>query len=194
MGETGARPRTNHHAISRGDGTRWLDEQFAPSGWSLSRGQVDPAYLILAIAWRDLEPTAPPDEIPSNFARRAPARRAADRHLAVAMRAGLADPTLRRCRCSRKRSGRNVVARSSCGDRGWLSIYAWTQVCRDGCFGVQHSTDKGRAAEAMAIAGIAAHKRPKIERSRVKTGPRAGRRATQNLRPRRDALIRWLAR
>jgi len=157
----GREPTIN--AITRADCTAWLAEQYRPERLVISAaGKVDPGHILnLAESlFGDLEPVAPPPIAPASFdgGIRSDRRTAEQTHLAFAY-AGLAssDPAAPALALFAQAVGGGMSSRlfqQLREDRGLAySIYAWTQgFAETGLFGVNLSTDKARAAEAMTLA------------------------------------------
>jgi predicted Zn-dependent peptidase len=157
----GREPTIN--AITRADCTAWLAEQYRPERLVISAaGKVDPGHILnLAESlFGDLDPVAPPPIAEAVFAggTRSDRRTAEQTHLAFA-HAGLAssDPAAPALALFAQAVGGGMSSRlfqQLREDRGLAySIYAWTQgFAETGLFGVNLSTDKARAAEAMALA------------------------------------------
>ena len=157
----GREPSIN--AISRGDCTSWLAEQYHPERLVISAaGKVDPGHILnLAESlFGDLAPAAPPPITPATFdgGIRQDQRTAEQTHLAFAYRGlGSADPAAPALALFAQAVGGGMSSRLFQilrEDRGLAySIYAWTQgFAETGLFGVNLSTDRARAAEAMALA------------------------------------------
>ena len=157
----GREPTIN--AISRADCVAWLEEQYRPERLVISAaGKVDAGHILnLAESlFGDLDPVAPPAIQDAQFTggTRSDRRTAEQTHLAFA-HAGLAasDPVAPALALFAQTVGGGMSSRlfqQLREDRGLAySIYAWTQGFADtGLFGVNLSTDKARAAEAMALA------------------------------------------
>jgi predicted Zn-dependent peptidase len=157
----GREPTIN--AITRADCTAWLAEQYRPERLVISAaGKVDPGHILnLAESlFGDLEKAAPPPIAPARFdgGQRQDRRAAEQTHLAFAF-PGLAssDPNAPALALFAQAVGGGMSSRlfqQLREDRGLAySIYAWTQgFAETGLFGVNLSTDKARAAEAMALA------------------------------------------
>ena len=157
----GREPTIN--AISRSDCTSWLAEQYRPERLVISAaGKVDPGHILnLAESlFGDLEPVAPPQIAPATFTGgvRSDRRTAEQTQLAFAYQ-GVAssDPSAPALALFAQAVGGGMSSRlfqQLREDRGLAySIYAWTQgFAETGLFGVNLSTDKARAAEAMALA------------------------------------------
>ena len=157
----GREPSIN--AISRGDCTSWLAEQYRPERLVISAaGKVDPGHILnLAESlFGDLAPAAPPPIAPATFAGgiRQDQRTAEQTHLAFAYCGlGSADPAAPALALFAQAVGGGMSSRLFQilrEDRGLAySIYAWTQgFAETGLFGVNLSTDRARAGEAMALA------------------------------------------
>ena len=150
-------------ALQRADCTAWLGEQYRPERLVIAAaGKVDPGHvLLLAEAlFGDLEPTAPPPIAPARFAGgiRSDRRAAEQTHLAFAC-PGLPSahdhaPALSLFAQAIGGGMSSRLFQELREERGLAySIYAWTQGFADtGLFGVNLSTDKARAGEAMALA------------------------------------------
>ncbi len=157
----GREPSIN--AITRDDCTGWLAEQYRPERLVISAaGKVDPGHILnLAESlFGDLAPVAPPPIAPATFdgGARQDRRSAEQTHLAFAY-PGLcaADPAAPALSLFAQAVGGGMSSRlfqQLREDRGLAySIYAWTQgFAETGLFGVNLSTDKARAAEALALA------------------------------------------
>ena len=157
----GREPSIN--AITRSDCTGWLANQYSPDRLVISAaGKVDPGHILnLAESlFGDLAPAAPPSIAPASFTGgvRQDRRAAEQTHLAFAY-AGLAssDPAAPALALFAQAVGGGMSSRlfqQLREDRGLAySIYAWTQgFAETGLFGVNLSTDKARAAEALALA------------------------------------------
>ncbi len=151
------------NAITRDDCLGWLAEQYRPERLVISAaGKVDPGYILnLAESlFGDLAPAAPPATAPATFdgGLRQDRRAAEQTHLAFAYR-GLSagDPAAPALALFAQAVGGGMSSRlfqQLREDRGLAySIYAWTQgFAETGLFGVNLSTDKARAAEALALA------------------------------------------
>ena len=157
----GREPTIN--AITRADCTTWLAEQYRPERLVIAAaGKVDPGHVLnLAESlFGDLDPAAPPPIDPATFdgGIRSDQRRAEQTHLAFAHQGVAAsDPSAPALALFAQAVGGGMSSRlfqQLREDRGLAySIYAWTQgFAETGLFGVNLSTDKGRAAEAMALA------------------------------------------
>jgi len=157
----GREPSIN--AITQGDCTRWLAEQYRPERLVISAaGKVDPDNILkLAEAlFGDLEAAPLPPIAPASFGggMRQDRRASEQTHLAFAYR-GLSssDPAAPALALFAQAVGGGMSSRlfqQLREDRGLAySIYAWTQgFAETGLFGVNLSTDKARAAEALALA------------------------------------------
>ena len=157
----GREPTIN--AITRDDCTAWLAEQYRPERLVISAaGKVDPGHILLLAEalFGDLDPVAPPTIEPARFEGgiRADTRSSEQTHLAFAY-PGLAasDPAAPALALFAQAVGGGMSSRlfqELREERGLAySIYAWTQgYAETGLFGVNLSTDKARAAEAMALA------------------------------------------
>ncbi|WP_037498251.1 M16 family metallopeptidase [Sphingomonas jaspsi] len=150
-------------AFTRDDCTGWLTEQYRPERLVISAaGKVDAGHiLMLAEAlFGDLEPVAPPPIAAAEF--KGGVR--SDRKTTEQTQLAFAHPGLPAA--SPDAPALSLFAQAVGGgmssrlfqelreDRGLAySIYAWTQGYADtGLFAVNLSTDKARAAEAMALA------------------------------------------
>ena len=150
-------------AITRADCAGWLTEQYRPERLVIAAaGKVDPGHvLLLAEAlFGDLDPVPPPPIAPTRFEGgvRSDRRSSEQAHLAFAA-PGLAasDPSAPALSLFAQAVGGGMSSRlfqELREERGLAySIYAWTQgFAETGLFGVNLSTDKARAAEAMALA------------------------------------------
>ena len=150
-------------AITRADCLDWLATQYRPERLVIAAaGKVDPQHILLLAEalFGDLEATAPPPIEPARFEGgvRADQRSSEQTHLAFAY-SGLAasDPEAPALSLFAQAVGGGMSSRlfqELREDRGLAySIYAWTQgYAETGLFAVNLSTDKGRAAEAMALA------------------------------------------
>ena len=150
-------------AISRTDCLDWLEAQYRPERLVIAAaGKVDPGHILLLAEalFGDLEPTALPPTKPARFEGgiRADKRSSEQTHLAFAY-PGLAasDPATPALALFAQAVGGGMSSRlfqELREDRGMAySIYAWTQgYAETGLFAVNLSTDKARAAEAMALA------------------------------------------
>ncbi|MDQ3077743.1 MAG: insulinase family protein [Pseudomonadota bacterium] len=150
-------------AISRTDCLDWLATQYRPERLVIAAaGKVDPQHILLLAEalFGDLDPVSPPAIDPACFQGgiRADKRSSEQTHLAFAY-PGLAasDPTAPALSLFAQAVGGGMSSRlfqELREDRGLAySIYAWTQgYAETGLFAVNLSTDKGRAAEAMALA------------------------------------------
>ena len=149
--------------LTRADCIGWLADQYRPGRLVISAaGKVDPGHILnLAEAlFGDLLPAPPPPIVPARFegGARSDHRRAEQAHLAFA-RSGLAatDPAAPALSLFAQAVGGGMSSRlfqQLREDRGLAySIYAWTQgFAETGLFAVNMSTDRARAAEAMALA------------------------------------------
>lgn len=150
-------------AINRDDCVAWLADQYRPDRLVIAAaGKVDQQHIVdLADKlFGDLEITPPPAVTPATFVGgiRSDRRSAEQTHLAFAY-PGLSS-------ADRQAPALSLFAQAVGGgmssrlfqelreDRGLAySIYAWTQgFAETGMFGVNLSTDKARAAEAMKLA------------------------------------------
>ena len=150
-------------AITRADCLDWLATQYRPERLVISAaGKVDPQHILLLAEalFGDLDPVAPPAIEPARFEGgiRADQRSSEQTHLAFAY-PGLAaaDPAAPALALFAQAVGGGMSSRlfqELREDRGLAySIYAWTQgYAETGLFAVNLSTDKARAAEAMALA------------------------------------------
>ena len=150
-------------AVTRADCAAWLSEQYRPDRLVIAAaGKVDPGHILnLAEAlFGDLARGDAPPIAPAIFEGGVrPDRRASEQaHLAFAYR-GLpaADPQAPALALFAQAVGGGMSSRlfqQLREDRGLAySVYAWTQGFADtGLFAVNLSTDKDRAAEAMALA------------------------------------------
>jgi predicted Zn-dependent peptidase len=149
-------------ALTRADCTRWLEVQYRPERLVVSAaGKVDPGHILLLAEalFGDLEATAPPLTEPARFegGRRFDSKASEQAHLALAY-AGLAagDPSAPALSLFAQAVGGGMSSRlfqELREQRGLAySVYAWTQgYAETGIFAVNLSTDKARAAEAMAL-------------------------------------------
>ena len=149
--------------LTRADCTGWLADQYRPGRLVISAaGKVDPGHILNLVEalFGDLEPASPPPIVPARFEGgvRSDHRRAEQAHLAFA-RPGLAatDPAAPALSLFAQAVGGGMSSRlfqQLREDRGLAySIYAWTQgFAETGLFAVNMSTDRARAAEAMALA------------------------------------------
>ncbi len=150
-------------AITRDDCVTWLAEQYRPERLVIAAaGKVDPDHiLILAESlFGDLGSAPPPPIALANFTggTRQDRRAAEQTHLAFA-HSGLSSshPDAPALALFAQAVGGGMSSRlfqQLREDRGLAySIYAWTQgFAETGLFGVNLSTDKARAAEALALA------------------------------------------
>jgi len=150
-------------AITRRDCLDWLAQQYRPERLVIAAaGKIDPAHILLLAEalFGDLEPVSPPPIAPAWFEGgiRADRRSSEQTHLAFAF-PGLcaADPAAPALALFAQAVGGGMSSRlfqELREDRGLAySIYAWTQgYAETGLFAVNLSTDKARAAEAMALA------------------------------------------
>ena len=150
-------------AISRTDCLDWLEAQYRPERLVIAAaGKVDPGHILLLAEalFGDLAPAAPPSIAQARFdgGIRADKRASEQTHLAFAY-PGLAasDPAAPALALFAQAVGGGMSSRlfqELREDRGMAySIYAWTQgYAETGLFAVNLSTDKARAAEAMALA------------------------------------------
>jgi predicted Zn-dependent peptidase len=150
-------------ALTRADCTTWLAEQYRPDRLVIAAaGKVDPGHILnLAESlFGDLAPGDAPAIAPASFTGgiKADRRSAEQTHLAFAYQGlGAADPDAPALALFAQAVGGGMSSRLFQilrEDRGLAySIYAWTQgFAETGLFGVNLSTDKARAAEAMALA------------------------------------------
>ncbi|MEO5971870.1 MAG: pitrilysin family protein [Sphingomicrobium sp.] len=149
--------------LTRADCLGWLADQYRPGRLVISAaGKVDPGHVLnLAEAlFGDLIPVPPPPIVTARFegGARSDHRRAEQAHLAFA-RPGLAatDPAAPALSLFAQAVGGGISSRmfqQLREERGLAySIYAWTQgFAETGLFAVNMSTDRARAAEAMALA------------------------------------------
>ena len=149
--------------LTRADCTGWLADQYRPGRLVISAaGKVDPGHILNLVEalFGDLEPASPPPIVPARFegGARSDHRRAEQAHLAFA-RPGLAatDAAAPALSLFAQAVGGGMSSRlfqQLREDRGLAySIYAWTQgFAETGLFAVNMSTDRARAAEAMALA------------------------------------------
>jgi len=150
-------------AITRSDCLDWLATQYRPERLVIAAaGKVDPGHILLLAEalFGDLERRPPPPIEQARFAGgiRADKRVSEQTHLAFAY-PGLAasDPAAPALALFAQAVGGGMSSRlfqELREDRGMAySIYAWTQgYAETGLFAVNLSTDKARAAEAMALA------------------------------------------
>jgi len=150
-------------SITRGDCLDWLVRQYRPERLVIAAaGKIEPGrILLLAEAlFGDLEAAPPPAIAPARFegGTRADRRASEQTHLAFAF-PGLsaADPAAPALALFAQAVGGGMSSRlfqELREDRGLAySIYAWAQgYAETGLFAVNLSTDKARAAEAMAMA------------------------------------------
>ncbi len=150
-------------AMTRDDCTAWLAEQYRPDRLIIAAaGKVDPGHILLLAEalFGDLDRVTPPPIEPAHFTGgvRADRRRSEQTHLAFAY-PGLAssDPASPALALFAQAVGGGMSSRlfqELREDRGLAySIYAWTQgFSETGMFGVNLSTDKARASEAMTLA------------------------------------------
>ena len=150
-------------AIGRSDCLAWLGEQYRPDRLVISAaGKVDPQHILLLAEalFGDLEAVAPPAIVPARFEGgiRADRRSSEQTHLAFAcpgLSAGdAAAPALSLFAQAVGGGMSSRLFQELREERGLAySIYAWTQgFAETGLFGVNLSTDKARAGEAMALA------------------------------------------
>jgi predicted Zn-dependent peptidase len=151
------------NAITRADCAGWLAEQYRPDRLVIAAaGKVDPGHILhLAESlFGDLAAGEAPPALPAMFTGgvRSDRRAAEQTHLAFAY-PGLAssDPGAPALALFAQAVGGGMSSRLFQilrEDRGLAySIYAWTQgFAETGLFGVNLSTDKARAAEAMTLA------------------------------------------
>ena len=150
-------------AATQADCRAWLGDQYRPDRLVIAAaGKVDPVHILhLAEAlFGDLAPGAAPDMAPAVFTggNRRDKRRSEQTHLAIAYR-GLpaSDPQAPALSLFAQAVGGGMSSRlfqELREERGLAySIYAWTQGFADtGIVGVNLSTDKARAAEAVTLA------------------------------------------
>ena len=150
-------------AISRADCADWLALQYRPERLVIAAaGKVDEGHILLLAEslFGDLEPAPPPEIVPARFVggTRADRRNSEQTHLAFAY-PGLsaADPAAPALSLFAQAVGGGMSSRlfqDLREERGLAySIYAWTQGFADsGLFAVNLSTDRDRAAEAIALA------------------------------------------
>ncbi|WP_324806357.1 pitrilysin family protein [Sphingomonas sp. LY29] len=150
-------------AITRDDCTGWLTDQYRPERLVISAaGKVDPSHILLLAEalFGDLVAAPPPPMAPATFVGgiRSDRKTAEQTHLAFAA-PGLAsnDPAAPALALFAQAVGGGMSSRlfqDLREERGLAySVYAWTQgFTETGIFGVNLSTDKARAAEAMALA------------------------------------------
>ena len=150
-------------ALTRDDCLNWLAEEYRPSRLVISAaGAVDPdAVLILAERlFGDLDPVDPPAIATAQFVGgiRSDRKAAEQTHLAFAL-PGLPSshdsaPALSLFSQAVGGGMSSRLFQELREERGLAySIYSWTQAFADtGLFAVNLSTDKARAAEAMALA------------------------------------------
>ena len=151
------------NAVTRDDCTLWLAEQYRPDRLVIAAaGKVDPGHILnLAESlFGDLASGEAPAIPPAAFAGgvRSDRRSAEQTHLAFAL-PGLAasDPAAPALTLFAQAVGGGMSSRLFQilrEDRGLAySIYAWTQgFAETGVFGVNLSTDKARAGEALTLA------------------------------------------
>ena len=149
--------------LVRADCVAWLDEQYRPERLVIAAaGKVDPGHILLLAEalFGDLEEAAPPPIAAAEFAGgiRSDRRAAEQTHLAFAC-PGLpsSDSQAPALSLFAQAVGGGMSSRlfqELREERGLAySIYAWTQGFADtGLFGVNLSTDKARAAEAIILA------------------------------------------
>ncbi|MEA1072196.1 pitrilysin family protein [Sphingomonas sp. LY160] len=150
-------------AITRDDCIGWLTDQYRPERLVISAaGKVDPSHILLLAEalFGDLVAAPPPPIAPATFVGgiRSDRKTAEQTHLAFAA-PGLAsnDPAAPALALFAQAVGGGMSSRlfqDLREERGLAySVYAWTQgFAETGIFGVNLSTDKARAAEAMALA------------------------------------------
>jgi predicted Zn-dependent peptidase len=150
-------------AITRDDCRDWLEQQYSPDRLIISAaGRIDPAAILRQAErlFGDLVPAAQAPPAAARFAGgvRTDRRSSEQAHLAFAF-PGLpaADPRAPALALFAQAVGGGMSSRlfqELREDRGLAySIYAWSQGFADtGLFGVNLSTDKARAAEAIALA------------------------------------------
>ncbi len=150
-------------ALNRDDCLRWVENEYRPSRLVISAAGAVDAEAVLALVERlfgDLDPVAPAAIAPAAFVGgiRSDRKSAEQTHLAFAL-PGL--PASHDCAPALSLFSQAVGGGMSSRlfqelreDRGLAySIYSWTQGFADlGLFAVNLSTDKARAAEAMALA------------------------------------------
>ena len=150
-------------ALTRDDCVRWLAEEYRPSRLVISAAGAVDAEAVLALAERlfgDLDPVEPAAIPTASFVGgiRSDRKAAEQTHLAFALR-GLPSshdgaPALSLFSQAVGGGMSSRLFQQLREERGLAySIYSWTQSYADtGLFAVNLSTDKARAAEAMALA------------------------------------------
>ena len=150
-------------SLTQADCAQWLEQQYRPSRLVISAaGKVDPGHVMLLAEalFGDLADTLPPAIEGASFAGgvRSDRRSAEQTHLAFAC-PGLpaSHPDAPALSLFAQAVGGGMSSRlfqELREERGLAySIYAWTQgFAETGIFGVNMSTDKARAAEALALA------------------------------------------
>jgi predicted Zn-dependent peptidase len=150
-------------SLTQADCAQWLEQQYRPSRLVISAaGKVDPGHVMLLAEalFGDLADTLPPAIEEASFAGgvRSDRRSAEQTHLAFAC-PGLpaSHPDAPALSLFAQAVGGGMSSRlfqELREERGLAySIYAWTQgFAETGIFGVNMSTDKARAAEALALA------------------------------------------
>jgi predicted Zn-dependent peptidase len=150
-------------SLTQADCAQWLEQQYRPSRLVISAaGKVDPGHVMLLAEalFGDLADTLPPAIEEALFAGgvRSDRRSAEQTHLAFAC-PGLpaSHPDAPALSLFAQAVGGGMSSRlfqELREERGLAySIYAWTQgFAETGIFGVNMSTDKARAAEALALA------------------------------------------
>ena len=150
-------------ALTRDDCVRWLAEEYRPSRLVISAAGAVDAEAVLALAERlfgDLHPVEPAAIPTASFVGgiRSDRKAAEQTHLAFALR-GLTSshddaPALSLFSQAVGGGMSSRLFQELREERGLAySIYSWTQSYADtGLFAVNLSTDKARAAEAMALA------------------------------------------
>ncbi len=171
-------------AHTRADCAAWLADQYRPSRLVIAAaGRVDPAAILAQAEalFGDLADVAPPAIPPATFegGTRLDRKPAEQAHLAFARRglpASHADaPALSLFAQAVGGGMSSRLFQQLREDRGLAySIYAWTQgFAETGLFGVNLSTDKARAAEALALArdcvetAAADLSQPELDRARA---------------------------
>jgi len=150
-------------SLTQADCAQWLEQQYRPGRLVISAaGKVDPGHVMLLAEalFGDLADTLPPATEEASFAGgvRSDRRSAEQTHLAFAC-PGLpaSHPDAPALSLFAQAVGGGMSSRlfqELREERGLAySIYAWTQgFAETGIFGVNMSTDKARAAEALALA------------------------------------------
>jgi predicted Zn-dependent peptidase len=150
-------------SLTQADCAQWLEQQYRPSRLVISAaGKVDPSHVMLLAEalFGDLADTLPPAIEGASFAGgvRSDRRSAEQTHLAFAC-PGLpaSHPDAPALSLFAQAVGGGMSSRlfqELREERGLAySIYAWTQgFAETGIFGVNMSTDKARAAEALVLA------------------------------------------